>query len=103
MRQALNAGVRWRYLRTNPVADAGPNPVPRTEEFVLFTREEVDAIAADLGPIYGVGAENSVSLQSGIWRARLEFGSPHARSLDTSRLRRFLRRRHVVSGIRARA
>jgi integrase len=49
MRQTLNAAVRWRYLRTNPVADAGPNPAPRTEEFVPFTREEIDALDAELG------------------------------------------------------
>jgi integrase len=53
MRQTLNAGVRWRYLRTNPVADAGPNPAPRTEEFVPFTREEIDALDAELGTTYG--------------------------------------------------
>jgi integrase len=53
MRQALNAGVRWRYLRTNPVADSGANPQPRSDEFVPFTREEVDALDAELGPVYG--------------------------------------------------
>lgn len=53
MRQALNAGVRWRYLRTNPVADAGPNPAPRSEEFVPFTRAEIDALDAELGATYG--------------------------------------------------
>jgi integrase len=49
MRQTLNAAVRWRYLRTNPVADAGPNPTPRSEEFVPFTREEIDALDEELG------------------------------------------------------
>jgi integrase len=53
MRQTLNAAVRGRYLRTNPVADAGPNPMPRSEEFVPFTRAEIDAIDAELGPTYG--------------------------------------------------
>jgi integrase len=53
MRQTLNAAVRWRYLRTNPVADAGPNPVPRTEEFVPFTRAEIDALDTELGGPYG--------------------------------------------------
>jgi hypothetical protein len=48
MRQTLNAAVRWRYLRTNPVADAGANPAPRNEEFVPFTRTEIDALAAEL-------------------------------------------------------
>jgi integrase len=53
MRQALNAAVRWRYLRANPVADAGPNPLPRTEEFVPFTRDEIDALERELGDAYG--------------------------------------------------
>jgi integrase len=53
MRQALNAAVRWRYLRSNPVADSGPNPQPRTEEFVPFTRDQVDALELELGPTYG--------------------------------------------------
>jgi integrase len=53
MRQTLNAAVRWRYLRANPVADAGSNPVPRSEEFVPFTRDEIDALDAELGPIDG--------------------------------------------------
>jgi integrase len=53
MRQALNAAVRWRYLRTNPVADSGANPQPRTEEFVPFTRDEIDALDAELGPTCG--------------------------------------------------
>jgi integrase len=53
MRQTLNAAVRWRYLRTNPVAESGPNPGPCSEEFIPFTREEIDALDAELGPIYG--------------------------------------------------
>jgi hypothetical protein len=49
MRQTLNAAVRWRFLRANPVADAGPNPMPRSEEFVPFTRAEIDALDEELG------------------------------------------------------
>jgi len=53
MRQTLNAAVRWRYLRNNPVADAGTNPQPRTEEFIPLTRTEIDALDAEFGPVYG--------------------------------------------------
>jgi integrase len=53
MRQTLNAAMRWRYLRRNPVADAGANPQPRTEEFVAFTRTEIDALEVELGAVYG--------------------------------------------------
>jgi integrase len=51
--QAMNAARRWRYVAINPVAEAGPNPQPQRVELVPFTREEVDAIAAELGPDYG--------------------------------------------------
>lgn len=52
-RQALAAAVRWRYIAVNPAVDAGKNPQPRTEELLPFTRDQVDAIAVELGPVYG--------------------------------------------------
>jgi integrase len=52
-RQALNAAMRWRYVAVNPVAEAGPNRQPQREEFVPFSREQIDAIAEELGPVYG--------------------------------------------------
>jgi integrase len=64
LRQALGAAVRWRYLTVNPAVDAGRNPQPRAEELDPFTRDEVDAIAVELGPAYGplavVGAETGL-------------------------------------------
>jgi integrase len=53
LRQALGAAVRWRYLGRNPAIDAGRNPEPRSEELLPFTRAEVDALDAELGPVYG--------------------------------------------------
>jgi integrase len=53
MRQALSAGVRWRYLTRNPAVEAGRNPQPRKEELLPFTPDEIDAIAAELGPAQG--------------------------------------------------
>jgi integrase len=53
MRQALAAAVRWRYIARNPAVDAGRNPQPRAEELHPFTRDEIDALAAELGPAYG--------------------------------------------------
>jgi hypothetical protein len=53
LRQALGAAVRWRYLGTNPAIDAGRNREPRSEELLPFTRAEVDALDAELGPVYG--------------------------------------------------
>jgi integrase len=53
LRQVLGAAVRWHYLASNPAIDAGRNPQPRTEEIWPFTRDEVDALAIELGPVYG--------------------------------------------------
>lgn len=53
LRQALAAAVRWQYVARNPAVDAGRNPLPATEELRPFTRDEVDALAQELGPIYG--------------------------------------------------
>jgi integrase/recombinase XerD len=53
LRQALGAAVRWGYLRTNPAVDAGRNPQPRKEELFPFSRDEIDALDAELGPVNG--------------------------------------------------
>jgi integrase len=53
MRQALNAALRWDYMTRNPAVLAGPNPEPRSEEIIPFSREEIDALAAELGNVYG--------------------------------------------------
>ncbi|MHB8694367.1 MAG: tyrosine-type recombinase/integrase [Solirubrobacteraceae bacterium] len=52
LRQTLEAAVRWGYMSRNPAKLAGRNrqPVPRTVR--AFTRAEVEAIAAELSPIY---------------------------------------------------
>jgi integrase len=52
-RQALAAACRWGYTTRNPVADAGRNPQPRLEELHPFTPGEVEALAIELGPLYG--------------------------------------------------
>jgi integrase len=53
LRQALAAAVRWQYVTRNPAVDAGRNPQPALEELRPFTRDQVDALAAELGPTYG--------------------------------------------------
>ena len=53
LRQTLGAAVRWRYLTRNPAIEAGRNPEPRSEELLPFTPGEVDALAVELGPVYG--------------------------------------------------
>jgi len=52
-RQTLAAAVRWRYITRNPAVDAGRNPQPRSEELQPFTRDEIDALALELCPLYG--------------------------------------------------
>jgi integrase len=53
LRQALGAAVRWGYIGANPAVLAGRNPEPPRDELLPFTREEVDALAVELGPSYG--------------------------------------------------
>jgi integrase len=52
LRQTLAAAVRWGYLDKNPAVAAGSNrrPAPRTVR--AFTRAEIDAISAELTPMY---------------------------------------------------
>lgn len=52
-RQTLGAAVRWRYIVRNPAVEAGRNPQPRAEELRPFEREQIDAIAIELGVLYG--------------------------------------------------
>jgi integrase len=52
-RQTLDAGVRWGYMRTNPAKVAGRNVQTRRAEVVPFTVDEVDRLAAELGPVWG--------------------------------------------------
>ena len=53
LRQCLGAAVRWQYIGRNPAKDAGPNPEPHADELRPFTREQVDALAVELGPTFG--------------------------------------------------
>ena len=52
LRQALGAAVRWGHMTTNPALLAGRNrqPAPRTVR--VYSRAELDAIAAELAPAY---------------------------------------------------
>jgi integrase len=50
LRQTLGAAQRWGYIASNPAVLAGRNPQPRLEELRPFAREEVDKLAAELGP-----------------------------------------------------
>jgi integrase len=70
-RQVLAAAVRWRYMAANPVADAGKNPQPRTEEFAPFTPAEIDALDLELGPVYGplVVFASETGLRTNEWAA----------------------------------
>jgi integrase len=52
LRQALEAGVRWGYLTRNPAKAAGRNPQPPPREVRAFTAAEIEAIAAELSPMF---------------------------------------------------
>ena len=52
LRQTLSAAERWGQIAKNPAKLAGPNRQPSQREVRAFTREEIDAIAAELRPAY---------------------------------------------------
>ncbi len=40
-------------MTSNPAVEAGSNPEPRSEELLPFAPHEVDALDAELGPVFG--------------------------------------------------
>jgi integrase len=52
LRQALGAAVRWGYMTTNPALQAGRNRQPSPRTVRVYTRDELDALAAELHPAY---------------------------------------------------
>jgi hypothetical protein len=53
LRQTPGAAVRWRYMQRNPAIDVGRSPKPRREELLPFTRDEIDKIDVEVGPVFG--------------------------------------------------
>jgi integrase len=88
LRQVLGAAVRWRYLTRNPAVDAARNRQPRTEELLPFTREQVDALAVELGPAYGplviVAAETGLRTNEWVALERRDIDKP-GRALTVQR------------------
>ena len=52
LRQVLGAGVRWELMATNPAVLAGPNRQPPPRPVRAYSRDEVEAIGAELSPMY---------------------------------------------------
>jgi integrase len=52
LKQALGAAIRWGYMSQNPAKQAGRNPQPPPRPVRAFTATELEAIAAELSPIY---------------------------------------------------
>jgi integrase len=52
LRQTLGAAVRWGYMTRNPALLAGRNRQPSPRTVRTFTRAEVDALSAELAPVY---------------------------------------------------
>ena len=52
LRQALGAAVRWGYMAQNPATQAGRNPQPAPRPIRAFSGEEIEAIGAELSPMY---------------------------------------------------
>ena len=71
LRQVLAAGIRWRYITTNPAVDAGPNPKPKPRTVRVLTVAEVDALETELGSKYGpiVAFAAATGLRPSEWAA----------------------------------
>ena len=52
LRQALGAAVRWGYMRQNPASAAGRNRQPSPRTVRVYSRDELDRLAAELAPAY---------------------------------------------------
>ena len=52
LRQSLEAAVRWGYISRNPAKLAGCNRQPAPRSVRAFTRAKLDAMAAELSPMY---------------------------------------------------
>jgi integrase len=54
LRQVLNRAVAWELIDVNPARRGVDNPSPRSQEKRPFESwAEIDAVAAQLGPVYG--------------------------------------------------
>ena len=49
LRQTLGAGARWGHMTTNPALSAGRNRAPAARTIRIYTRADVDALAAAAG------------------------------------------------------
>jgi integrase len=52
LRQALEAAVRWGYMDRNPAKLTGRNRQPAPRAVRAFTRDELEALAAEVSPAY---------------------------------------------------
>jgi integrase len=52
LRQALGAACRWGYMNANPALLAGRNRQPAPRTIRTYSRDELDAITAELHPAY---------------------------------------------------
>ena len=53
LRQTFAAGVRYGHMTVNPAVAAGDNPTPPPRAVRAYTLAELDALEAELGPVYG--------------------------------------------------
>jgi integrase len=91
LRQTCAAAVRWGYMSANPATAAGENPQPAPRAVRAYSRAELDAVEAELGPADGpiVAFAAATGLRPQEWLA-LE-------RRDVDRDRRVLRVERVIS------
>jgi integrase len=71
LRQTLEAACRWGYITRNPAKLAGPNRQPAPRIVRAFTVVELEAIAAELSPMYRPlpGFATATGLRPEEWQA----------------------------------
>ncbi|HEX6662434.1 MAG TPA: hypothetical protein VF025_02055 [Gaiellaceae bacterium] len=80
--------MRWGYCSANAAKDAGPNRELQSEELRPFTREQVDALADELGPAYGplvIFAAETGPAHQRVGRARAARPRPHGPAVTVQR------------------
>jgi integrase len=92
LRQTFEAACRWRYMGHNPAKLAGHNRQPAPRPIRAYTREELEALAVDLSPMYAPlpAFAASTGLRPEEWQA--------LDRRDVDRTRRLLAVTRTVSG-----
>jgi integrase len=92
LRQTLEAAVRWEHMTRNPAKAAGRNRIPTPRTIRVYSRGELDALAAAMPPAYAAlpAFVAATGLRPEEWQA--------LQRADVDRRERMVTIRRTVSG-----